>query len=34
MAELLQIAVSKNIHSDEANRLLATFGSFKKSNLL
>jgi LuxR family maltose regulon positive regulatory protein len=30
MAELLQIAVSKNIHSDEANRLLATFGSFKE----
>ncbi|BAY07738.1 LuxR C-terminal-related transcriptional regulator [Calothrix sp. NIES-2098] len=36
MAELLQQAVSKNIHSSEVNRLLAAFGSLapKKSTLI
>ncbi len=30
MAELLQYAVSKNIHSPEVNRLLAAFGSVEQ----
>lgn len=34
MAKLLQIAVSKNIHSDAANRLLATFSLLKEQPTL